>query len=444
MRIPGLGNVNFARNKPPVGEELAQARIGAALSSIWSTFQPFSDDLTGSKGLGVYQKMKTDAQVQAALNQVYGMVLGEGWEVKTPDCEEAEQEEAQKQADFIKYCFERSQGSFTDNLLDMLDAIAVGWSVMEIVWQLESGAPWDGYYSLKALKSKDPNSLELNADQFGNVTALRQPQGLGRQQVDMPPEKFVIFTNRSPYGNPFGQSDLRAAHKAWWMKDWTQRFYAVFMQRCASPFPVASYKPGTPEKIQKEMLIILDKIQSETGMVIPSDWALTWSQIAAGSHQVFVDCINLCNQEIAKAILSQTLTSGEGQRVGSMALGEVHLQVLQTQLRVQRERLCETVNDQLIRRLIDANFDTRYYPELVIIQPERESTESYFNSLFKAGNIGLDIFGPEDIGQLRDRLGLTATPPPDQLAIPPELPAIGQAATGQMGVVDANAPPQSV
>ena len=443
MRIPGLGQITFARTKPPVEQELAQARIGAALASIWQTFQPYSDDLTGSKGLDVYAKMKTDAQVQAALSQVYGLVLGEGWDIQTAECEDNEADVAQEQADFIKYCFEQSQGSFTDNLLDILDAVAMGWSVSEIVWRAEEGKPWDGYFGLKALKSKDVLSLQLLSDEFGNVKALKQASYVSSVKEEWPPEKFIIFTNRSPYSNPFGQSDLRAAHKAWWLKDWTQRWFAVFMQRSASPTPYGTYKPGTPKAQQDAMLAILNNLQSETGMVIPQDWAVNFMQVAGGSQDAFLRCLEWCDNQIAKAILSQTLTSGEGQRVGSMALGNVHLDVLRAQLRVQRERLTECVNDQLIRRLVDANFETRFYPKLTIIKPEAESTVEYFDAIFKASNIGLDVIGTDDVPQLRERLGLTAVPP-ESLQLPPLMETAPEVPTGQTGNVDANAETQAV
>jgi phage gp29-like protein len=447
MRIPLLGNITFAKTKPPLEQELAQARIGAALASIWSTFQPYSDDLTGAKGLNVYAQMKTDAQVQAALNQVYGLVLGEGWDIQAAEYADSEADPAQEQADFVKYCFEQSQGSFTDNLLDILDAVAMGWSVSEIVWRLESGEPWDGYYGLKALKSKDVLGLELLPDEFGNVQKLRQANWLNRSEEGWPPEKFVIFTNRSPYSNPFGQSDLRAAHKAWWLKDWTQRWFAVFMQRSASPTPYGTYKAGTPKAQQDAMLTILNNLQSETGMVIPQEWAVSFLQVAAGSQDAYLRCLEWCDNQIAKAILSQTLTSGEGQRVGSMALGNVHLDVLQAQLRLQRERLCECVNDQLIRRLVDANFETRLYPKLIIVKPEQETTVEYADALFKMSNLGLDVVGADDVPQLRDRLGLTATPPEPTPDLFPGLtppPVTSQDQTGQTGAAQADATTQAV
>ena len=418
MRIPFVGEMTFARTKPKPEEELARGSINGSIYQLVTGFQSFSDDLTGSKGATTYSKMKTDAQVQAALNQIYAMVLGDGWDVACADVEEGDKTEAERQADFVRYCFEESQGSFEDNLLDMLDAIALGWSILEIVWRVEDGQKWDGFFGLKALKSKDTLTCELNVDEFGNVLSVRQPSVPESLETPYPVDKFLIFTNRSPYGNPFGESDLRAAYKAWWLKDWVQRWFAVFMQRAATPTPYGKYAPGITKTQQTEVLTILDKLQSETAMVIPNAWEVDFLQVAAGSHEAYLRCLEWCNQEIAKAILSQTLTSGEGQRVGSMALGNVHLDILRSHIRVHRGRLQETVNDQLIRRLVDANFEIRHYPKLEIVAPQAETTNEYFEAIFRANNLSVDVIAPEDVPQLRDRLGLTA-------AAPEQLPELG-------------------
>jgi phage gp29-like protein len=64
--------------------------------------------------------------------------------------------------------------------------------------------------------------------------------------------------------------------------------------------------------------------------------ALEFKQSSAES---FAQAVAHHNAEIAKSILGETLTTDEGQRVGSLALGQVHLKVLQTQLRALRAEL---------------------------------------------------------------------------------------------------------
>ena len=76
-----------------------------------------------------------------------------------------------------------------------------------------------------------------------------------------------------------------------------------------------------------------------------------------------MEAIDFHNREIARAILGQTLTTDEGRRVGSLAMGKVHLQVLLLQLEAIRRELADVVmNEQIIRPLIELNFGTQELP----------------------------------------------------------------------------------
>ena len=423
MRLPFGTNITFARGDSKTKPDMTERAYGAtsaALSSLLAGTQGYEDDLTGCKGYHVYKQMQTDAKVQGVLSQIYGMILGEGWKVVADDSDEATPEDAQAQADFVADAFTVSRGSWTDNMLDLLDAHAMGFAISEIVWDVRKGGKWDGFFTLKALKSKDPSTFGFDADEFGNVRGMKQINiGMASSGEIIPAEKFVIYSNRSPYGVPWGKSDLRAAYKAWWLKDWTQRWFGVFMQRCATPVPVGKYKRGTQEKQQTELLSVLNKLQSETALVIPDDVQTEFMQVATGSHEAFLKCLDWCDQQIASAIISQTLTSGEGSRVGSMALGKVHLDVLKANLRMMRERLTETINDQLIRRLIDYNFEQRFYPKLEVVDFTDDTLADWAHSLFQlVSSMPMQIVGPQDTRTIRDRLGLTAAWTEDDMTLP--------------------------
>ena len=76
-----------------------------------------------------------------------------------------------------------------------------------------------------------------------------------------------------------------------------------------------------------------------------------------------MEAIEFHNREIARSILGQTLTTDEGRRVGSLALGKVHLQVLILQLEAIRRDLADRVmTEQVIRPLIELNFGPENIP----------------------------------------------------------------------------------
>lgn len=445
MNIPGIGTISFSSKiaKPVLDQQRAYANIDSIVSSAFNGFRKYSDDL--NKDLQTYFDMMNDAQIQAALGQFNGLLLGDGWQVKAADVDDADRDEAQRQADFIEYCFRNSQGSFDDNLLDALTAVPMGFSCQEIIWQEETGGKWTGFITLKALKSIDPRTIEIQQDPYGNVLSLRQPSVAESLAEPYPIEKFVLFTYLSPFCNPYGKSILRAAYKNWWFKDLASRLYVVYMKRVGTPIHVGKYKRGATKDQQTELLAILAKLQDETGIIVPEDTVLDLVSAVSGGHDAYLRCIEFHNQEIVKAILGQTLTSSEGQRVGSMALGKVHLDILRASLRISRGRLTETYNDQLIRRLVDYNFglESRFYPTLEIIPPQADSLGDYMDALYKASNLPITVVGDDDIDDIRKRLDLTAAKPepliPEPTASKPEPLAAGDRTKEQPIEADAQA-----
>ncbi len=70
-----------------------------------------------------------------------------------------------------------------------------------------------------------------------------------------------------------------------------------------------------------------------------------------------MDALEFHNREMARSILGQTLTTDEGRRVGSLALGKVHLQVLLLQITAIRREIADSLmTEQIIRPLIEMNF----------------------------------------------------------------------------------------
>jgi phage gp29-like protein len=91
----------------------------------------------------------------------------------------------------------------------------------------------------------------------------------------------------------------------------------------------------------------------------------------------FLDAIEFHTREIARTILGQTLTTDEGRRVGSLALGKIHLQVLLLQVQAIRNQLAdEVMTEQVIRPLIEFNFGPGNVPKFVFEAPELAAFQS--------------------------------------------------------------------
>ena len=114
------------RGSPPMGE-VAAARTAL---SLMPPYNP--DDLVGKRGYAVYDQMQKDAQVQACLQIKKLSLLSRGWEVHPA----SESERDVQIADFVRFAFEDMRGSILDVLYNVLDALAKGFSVMEINYRI--------------------------------------------------------------------------------------------------------------------------------------------------------------------------------------------------------------------------------------------------------------------------------------------------------------------
>lgn len=360
MTIPFLSQYR-ARRSPPAGE-VASARGGmaAAVGQI-APYNP--DDLIGKRGYAIYDQMQRDAQVQACLTIKKLAVLSRGWEVHPASSDPMDVEVA----DFVRFALEEMRGSILDVLFNVLDALAKGFSVLEMNYRALDKSAHRGRVGLASIKAKDPSTFAFDTDEFLNVRGLTRTDSASFDRLRMlntlPPDKFVLYSYMPKYESPYGTSDLRAAYKHYWSKDILTRFMNLYLEKYGSPTAKGSYKRGTPKQAQEELLRVLDKIQQETAIVIPEDVQVELLEASRGGEAGYLQAIEFHDKQIARAILCQTLMTDEGTRVGSFALAKVHLDVLKMCLRKLKRDLEESVmQEQVIKRLVDYNFTVSAYP----------------------------------------------------------------------------------
>ena len=384
--------------KPPMGE-IASARgaLGSALGSI-SPYCP--DDLVGKRGYEVYDQMQRDAQVQACLMIKKFAVLSRGWDVHPASSDPADVQVA----DFVRWTLDDMRGSILDVLYNVLDALAKGFSVLEINYKVIESGPHRGMLGLTSIKSKDPSTFAFDTDEYMNIKSLKR-SGFGTaSEDDLPPEKFIVYSYLPRYESPYGQSDLRAAYKHFWSKDVLTRFLNLYLEKYGSPTAKGSYKRGTPRAAQEELLKVLDKIQQETAIVIPDDVQIDLLEAQRGGEAGYLSALEFHDKQIAKAILCQTLMTDEGTRVGSFALAKVHMDVLKMCLQKLKRDLEETVmREQVIRRLVDYNFNVSAYPSFSLGPLEDRDLEPLAGIITKL--ISGEVIRPDE-GWIREYLGI--------------------------------------
>jgi len=175
---------------------------------------------------------------------------------------------------------------------------------------------------------------------------------------------------------------LRAAYKYYWLKDKMLQFWAIFLEKYGAPTAKGTYPRGTPKTLQDDLKTVLDKIQQETSIILPDEMAVELLEAArSGETSGFERLITYCDKQMVKCLLGQTLTTDEGRRTGSFALGRVHEDIQEIVIRRMQRKAEEWVDETLIRPLVDYNFAEHYYPNFSLPLEQgniRELSESIF------------------------------------------------------------------
>lgn len=300
-------------------------------------------------------EMQRDAMVQTALTIKRLGVTAAPWKL-----EPGQGERGREAMDLVLAAFERMEGSPLSVLDAAMDAFAKGWSLQEKLYEEEDGRIW-----LRACRPKDPSLFGLEVDAFGRIERLSlEVPGEATRELD--PARFLIYVNRSAYGRPKGRSDLEAAYGHWQAKQALLSAWRSYLDRLGLPTLLGKFDATTSPEDRAALLAALANLHQSKSLVLPKEIEVDSLGGDREPSSTFLEAVEYHNREIARAILGQTLTTDEGRRVGSLALGKVHLQVLLLQLEAIRLELADTVmTEQLIRPLVEMNLGDAPVPRFV-------------------------------------------------------------------------------
>lgn len=347
----------------------------SALAMLGGVSDYNPDDLVLAKGDGVriYQDMLRDPYVKAAINLKKFSVA----RLPVQILPASDSEEDQGIAKFVEWNFDHMETSMDTLLWGVMNCVDVGFSIGEMNWRVLEEGTHRGKIGVKSVKSKDPYVYTFRIDDYGNIVAIVQRIGgyifpnsspgagnfnnFGQSEFD--PSKFLVSSFQPLYGNPYGQSDLRAAYRAFFIKDWSWKFRAIFMEKWGMPPIVGTFPNGTTEDRRKKLEEVLESIQNETVITIPEDLKIEILKVAQeGRTTEYERAISDLNKEILIGIMGSFLWAEEGKRTGARAQGEVHFKVSKMFVEHLASVVEDVMNRQLIKRLVDLNYRTESYP----------------------------------------------------------------------------------
>lgn len=347
-----------SRETPELGERGIADALGADLFAPGHSIKIFNpSDLVSRRGMGIFDEMRRDEQVKAAMAFKKGTVVANGWEIVSPEGRDDDWEVTE----FVKETLgsigkytntaDRGRGGLDDKIVEMLTSMEYGFSATEKIWERE-----ENRIVLRDLKTRAPHNIDFEIDRHGNI------EGLFQLDEPLPQHKFIIHTYDSEFQNPYGRSDLEQAYRHWWIKYNAMHWLAMLLEKHGIPPIFALYNQSSLSRDQqKDLQTVLKNIQSATVGMIPrgdKENLEMWSpNLSDNVQDVFLPAIDKFDNAISKAILMPGLlgfTSDES--TGSLARSQTHFDVFMLVEERLRSEMETVVNNEIIAELVHFNF----------------------------------------------------------------------------------------
>lgn len=423
---PTLTGWRRAQQWASVVSELDPARLRSILHSVASgAWTPDFCELAE-------EMEERDAHYRGVLQQRKLAVAGAPIGVVAASDEAADAEIA----DDVRERLVQGRG-FHDLLISLLDAVAKGLAVVEIVWAARDGR-WQpaGYHRV------DPRWLVMSdvdgstpllirdreADVQASARAARAASGQGWQQPADPLDegKFLIHAHRGKSGLPMRGGLAYAVAGLWLLKSTSIRDWWSYGELFGLPTRIGRYGPTATDADIRTLEDAIAALASDAGCTIPEGMDIDLHMPSGGGSStgpaLFQGMADWIDRQVSKAVIGQTMTADDG---SSRSQAEVHADVRDDIVRDDARQVCGTLSDQLVAWYCGLNHPPRPAgpPRIELPRPP-EAID--LPSIVQAAQAGLRV----PTSWLYERLGIPVPGDADEVltgrpgpAPPPELHA---------------------
>lgn len=311
----------------------------------------------------------------------------------------------------------------------LMDAIAKGYAVAEIVWDT-SGSTW---YPREII----PRPAHWFTFDRDSGRLLRLVDG-SPEGAEIPPYRMIVHPPPIHAGIPLLGGVARSALWAWVFKSYALRDWARFCELFGQPIRVGKYHQGASPDDVAVLRRAAFELGSDAAAVIPQEMVL--ELVESGSKSASTDLyhrlIDYLDRQVSKAVLGQTMTTDSGSS-GSLAQAKVHEQVRRELLEADARAMAATLTRDLIAPIVRLNLgEDAPLPSLKLLVEDPEDLTALADHVVKLTQSGLPIpqwwvrekFGIPEVTDGEAVLGWAApktdTPPPETAAQARAVPAL--------------------
>lgn len=303
-----------------------------------------NDPLLLEKGqnLELYRDLKRDGKVHSCLQKLIGAIVGRPWAVEPVN--EADAKDGEALTDLLQMF------NFDQACRDLLDAIIMGFSVVEIVWCVK-----DGWIVPERLVKRRQRRFVYQQDEKDKGPRLKllttESMITG---IDLPDRKFIVHRVNPEDDNPYGTG---IGLQVYWLVFFKRKgtvSWAKLGDRFGSPTPWGKYPRNATAK-EKATLAEALRAFSSDGYVMTPDGnmiELLESKLS-GNITTQEQMIAAMDDAIAEVIIGQEPRANAGGAVASASKerSAVRLDIAQA----HSDLLSDTLNRTLIAWLCEVN-----------------------------------------------------------------------------------------
>jgi len=263
---------------------------------------PDPTSLRAGTSYKAYRELKSDPHLWSSIQQRKASILTLGWQM-----------DGKKDKKVVEILHRLSVKRLVRSTLE---AVLMGFQPIEILYDFI-----ENEIQPKAIAERKQENFV-----FDTEGELKYYAKGTTEPIPVPPLKIVNPRHEATTINPYGEALLAKCYWPVQFKTASQSNWVEFAEKFGFPYIKASYSSGTSDPdIQKFKDEIVDIAKSNVIVYNDQMKLETESIKATTSKELFNGVINMCNTEISKAILSQTLTTE--MNIGSYAAAAIHYKI---------------------------------------------------------------------------------------------------------------------
>lgn len=385
-----------------------QSRTGGLDKLFYTLIQGVVEDpdFAVKKDSRIYQRMLRDPQIFYCLNVRKAATASLAWQV-VPKQKYTRDERAIKLAGEVEQRL-RQIPRFEELILDILDALLPGLSVVELIWTVNS----DGHYVVQQHYPMNKDRFRFSKDGQLRLLSPKAPT----TGLPVPLYKFITHTYGKVAGSWHRPEEIGYNYYGRGLADTPLYHYFHFKVAALKYLVQSMERTGFPSKILytgpqnsalasrlSEIMIALKNDAVITIPGRPDDVKVDQLQTHA-NWQLFMRFMEYVDMLITRSILGQDLMTQVGP-TGSYAQAQVHQNVFQMLRQQDRNQVANTLTQTLVSYdciLNDPKIPRAYWPQFKFKESTLSDALPFIQLVQSATQLGIEV----SEAQVRELTGL--------------------------------------